>query len=147
MVVQSRVRDWSKLPCSAESPTPYVRGNAQKTVIGISYANGINPVTGKKILVKTRAVKGSKPFVQFSSKAGISKGGQRVFSHQARFPKSNLNIRLDRGFRSPLKGTSKFPYLGKPYNGFNTHINIQKPGSFNYHIPLNPLKWKYYKIP
>ena len=57
MVVQSRVRDWSKLPCSAESPTPYVRGNAQKTVIGISYANGINPVTGKKIPIKARATK------------------------------------------------------------------------------------------
>ncbi|MFO7862488.1 MAG: hypothetical protein R6U85_00670 [Salinivirgaceae bacterium] len=97
--------------------------------------------------VPTRmAAKGSKSFVQFSSKTGISKGGQKVFSHQARFSKPNLNARLDRGFRAPFKNTTS-PYLGKPYNGFNTHINIQKPGSFNYHFPLNPLKWKYYNIP
>jgi hypothetical protein len=93
------------------------------------------------------AVRTGKSFVQFSSKIGRSPAGNRTFSFQMRFPKSNLNLRLDRGFRSPLKGTSKSPYLGKPYNGFNTHINIQKPGSFNYHFPLNPLKWKYYKIP
>ncbi|MEM9687285.1 MAG: RHS repeat-associated core domain-containing protein, partial [Bacteroidota bacterium] len=87
-----------------------------------------------------------KSFVQLSSKIGKSSAGQRVFNFQARFPKSNLNVRLDRGFRAPFKNT-KSPYLGKPYNGFNTHINIQKPGSFNYHFTLNPLKWKYYNIP
>ena len=95
---------------------------------------------------KVKGVGRSKSFVQFSSKTGTSKGGQRVFSHQARFEKSNLNIRLDRGFRAPFKNTTS-PYFGKPYNGFNTHINIHRPGSFNYHIPLNPFKWKYYNIP
>ena len=49
------------------------------------------------------AARGSKSFVQFSSKKGITKGGQSVFSYQARFPKPNLNVRLDRGFRAPFK--------------------------------------------
>ena len=93
-----------------------------------------------------QATKGGTPFVQFSSKTGISKGGQRVFSFQVRFPNPNLNIRIDRGFRAPFKNTTS-SYFGNQYNGFNTHINIQKPGSFNYHLPLNPLKWKYYNIP
>lgn len=92
------------------------------------------------------AAKGSN-FVKFTSTSiQKSKNGITKFSFQVRFPKSNLNIRLDRGFRAPLKNTTS-NYLGKPYNGFNTHINIQKPGSFNYHLPLNPLKWKYYNIP
>ena len=90
--------------------------------------------------------KSSSSFMQLSSKIGRSSSGNRVFNLQARFPKANINIRLDRGFRAPFKNT-KSPYLGKPFNGFNTHINIQRPGSFNYHIPLNPLKWKYYNIP
>ena len=91
------------------------------------------------------AIRGSKPLVQLSSKIGRSPAGQRVFNFQARFPKYNLNVRLDRGFRAPFKNTTS-NYFGKPYNGFNTHINIQKPGVFNYHIPLNPLKWKYYSV-
>ncbi|MDH5380587.1 MAG: hypothetical protein OEW75_07040, partial [Cyclobacteriaceae bacterium] len=101
-------------------------------------------VSGVRMM--TVAAKGGKSFVQLSSKVGISPAGQRAFSFQARFPKLNLNVRLDRGFRAPFKNTTS-NYLGEPYNGFNTHFNIQKPGSFNYHLPLNPLKWKYYNIP
>ena len=90
------------------------------------------------------------PIVQFSMKAATtSRSGEKVFSYQARFPKINLNIRIDRAFRAPFHNV-KAPYLGKQYNGFNTHLNIQGTGqgtNFNYHIPLNPMKWKYYTIP
>jgi hypothetical protein len=113
--------------------------------IGKAFLNGGRKLAAKAA-VKT-AAKTSNQFVKFSS-TGIqkSKAGITKFSYQARFPKSNLNLRLDRGFRAPYKNTTT-NYFGKPYNGFNTHINIQKPGSFNYHLPLNPMKWKYYNIP
>lgn len=132
----------------------YIQQNEKIEVLNVILKNDFG-ITCKSDLVVYRnwgtsveaiAAKESKSFVQFSSKTGITKGGQSVFSYQARFPKPNLNIRLDRGFRAPFKNTTS-PYLGKPYNGFNTHINIQKPGSFNYHFPINPLKWKYYNIP
>ncbi len=128
------------------STVTFATGIASAGIKGAIWLSGKQG--GKSLIGRagTSVAKGSKSFVEFSSKTGISKGGQKVFSHQARFPKINLNMRLDRGYRAPYKNTTSL-YLGKPYNGFNTHINIQKPGTFNYHIPLNPLKWKYYNIP
>ncbi len=120
----------------------------QAGLSGLALGAGIGALSGGAAGYKAaKANKLSEPIIELSSKSGRSSSGKRTFSHQARFPKSNLNLRLDRGFRAPLKGTNNSLYLGKPYDGFNTHINIQRPGSYNYHIPLNPLKWKYYTIP
>ena len=65
------------------------------------------------LVVTAKRVVPIKQYVQFTSKLGRSKVGQRVFSYQARFSKSNLNI-LDRGFRAAFKNTTS-NYLGKPY--------------------------------
>ncbi|MDR7130958.1 RHS repeat-associated protein [Algoriphagus sp. 4150] len=133
-------------------PTSSIWYQDFRTAVGVGYGY-INtllllPLEGAGYVddVAAAVPKFNNTIVRLSSKVGRSPAGNRVFNLQARFPKLNLNLRLDRGFRAPFRNTTS-NYLGKAYNGFNTHINIQIPGKFNYHIPLNPLKWKYYKIP
>ncbi|MEQ5791616.1 hypothetical protein J4E06_11175 [Muricauda sp. NFXS6] len=67
-----------------------------------------------------------------------SRGGNLTFQLGVRHKSSNFILRLERGARSPIYNTG----VGKSI--FGTHLNIQKVGSFNYHLYLNPGKWKYF---
>ncbi|MCL6275433.1 DUF6443 domain-containing protein [Muricauda sp. 2012CJ35-5] len=77
--------------------------------------------------------------LQFLAKGfSRSRGGNLTFQLGIRNKSSNFIIRLERGARSPIYNTG----VGKSI--FATHMNIQKVGRFNYHLYLNPGKWKYF---
>lgn len=57
--------------------------------------------------------------------------GQTTFRIGLRDKPTNTMIRLERDMMKAMSG----PHYKA------THINIHKPGSYNYHIKLNPLKW------
>lgn len=131
-------------------PTQWYSDFRTSVGVGYNYINGLIAFPLEGIGYADDAIsavpKFGRQIARFSFRAGRSKSGQRVFSLQLRIPNLNLNLRLDRGFRAPHRNTTS-NYLGSPYNGFNTHVNLQVPGKFNYHFPLNPLKWKYYNVP
>tara|TARA_B110000091_G_scaffold186056_1_gene206283 strand:+ start:1146 stop:1646 length:501 start_codon:yes stop_codon:yes gene_type:complete len=72
-------------------------------------------------------------------KIAQSKSGNLIFGIGVRYKPTNFIFRFARGARSALYNTNKTPGAV-----FSTHFNIQKVGVYNYHLYLNPNKWKYY---
>jgi RHS repeat-associated protein len=108
-----------------------VGGISSKAAVSLTKQLGIQLVDNIGVKVFTEGFKKTKK-------------GNLTFSLKFYFPKQKFFIRFERGFRSPAQGTSKYKYFGKDFNGYNTHINVQKIGVFNNHHTLNPFKWKYY---